>query len=90
VSVSASWQGFQFFTGLSEPAVGAVLRAIKQVRPDLRLHGFGVKTTALRDRSVRDMLVSSDSMAWSFAARRGGRDANDWREALAFSSALAW
>jgi len=46
-----------------------VLRAIKKERPDLRLHGFGVKTTALAWEYVRDNLESADSMAWSFAAR---------------------
>ncbi len=34
---------------------------------DLRLHGFGVKSTALR--SLRSTLASADSMAWSIAAR---------------------
>lgn len=33
----------------------------------LRLHGFGVKTQGLG--RFADLLVSSDSMAWSFAAR---------------------
>jgi hypothetical protein len=42
--------------------------AIKNERPDLRLHGFGLKTTALADPLVRSMLWSADSMAWSFAA----------------------
>lgn len=62
--------------------VAAVLRAIKAARSDLRLHGFGLKITALRSHEVRAMLHSADSMAWSFAARRAGRDANSWREAL--------
>lgn len=58
-----------------------VLRAIKSARPDLRLHGFGLKRTALERREVRELLHSADSMAWSFAARYEGRNANDWREA---------
>jgi hypothetical protein len=58
-----------------------VLMAINIHRPDLRLHGFGVKLTALGNPLVRSMLHSADSMAWSFAARMQGRDANDWREA---------
>lgn len=62
----------------------AVLTAIKTERPDLRLHGFGVKQTALRDPRVCKLLYSADSMAWSFAARYEGRDANSWKEALAF------
>lgn len=65
----------------SPRAVEAVLDAIKGVRPDLRLHGFGLKATALRSAFVFDALYSADSMAWSFHARRRGRNANDWREA---------
>lgn len=65
-------------------AVEAILTAIKAVRPDLRLHGFGLKITALSSWVVRDCLYSADSMAWSFSARRQGRNANDWREAMAF------
>lgn len=62
----------------------AVLRAVKEARPDLRLHGFGVKLTALKNRAVRELLHSADSMAWSFHARMQGRDANDPEEAIAF------
>jgi len=62
-----------------------VLAAIHHVHPDLLLHGFGVKSTALLHPGVRDLLYSADSMAWSFAARRAGRNANCWREAKAFS-----
>lgn len=61
-----------------------ILRAIKRVRPDLRLHGFGIKLASLRDEAVREMLESCDSMAWSFTARREGRDGNDWREAKTY------
>ncbi len=61
-----------------------VLMAIHRERPDLHLHGFGVKTTALASSVVRDCLYSADSMAWSFAARRMKTDANDWRNAEAF------
>jgi hypothetical protein len=65
-------------------AIEDILTAIKRARPDLRLHGFGLKTTALSSWIVRDCLYSADSMAWSFAARRQGRNANDWREAADF------
>jgi hypothetical protein len=62
-----------------------ILDAIKRERPDLRLHGFGVKKTALLHPGVRDLLHSADSMAWSFHHRRTrtGR-ANDWRAADEF------
>lgn len=65
-------------------AIAAVLTAIKAARPDLRLHGFGVKKTSLLNAVVRSLLATADSMAWSFAARKQGRNANDWREAQAF------
>ncbi len=66
-------------------AIRAVLLAIKQARPDLRLHGFGVKITALASPTVRQLLYSADSMAWSYNARRNGRSANDWRGAELFA-----
>ncbi len=65
-----------------------ILASIKRVRPDLRLHGFGLKITALSSGVVRDLLFSADSMAWSFAARKAGRNSNDWREARAFISRI--
>lgn len=63
-----------------------VLEAIKRVRPDLRLHGFGLKKTALAAPMITNLLHTADSMAWSFAARMAGRNANDWREAERFVS----
>lgn len=77
----------------SPEQVLAVLEAIKAVRPDLRLHGFGLKRTALECFGVFRLLESADSMAWSFAARHEGRDGNDWREAMRYSSrimAIEW
>lgn len=70
-------------------AIWRVLDAIKAERPDLRLHGFGVKTTALKSRIISDLLYSADSMAWSFAARKQGRNNHDWREAKAFAENIA-
>jgi hypothetical protein len=61
-----------------------VLEAIRSVRPDLRLHGFGLKLSALASGRVRLMLYSADSMAWSFSARKQGRNGNDWKEAKAW------
>lgn len=68
--------------------IEAILSAIKRVRPDLRLHGFGIKVTALGSGVVRDCLYSADSMAWSFAARWEGRNAHDWREAKAYADRI--
>jgi len=58
-----------------------VLAGIKHVRPDLRLHGFGLKMTALAFAPVRELLHSADSMAWSYHARMHGRGGNHWSEA---------
>lgn len=62
-------------------AIESVLLAIHRERPDLRLHGFGLKTTALSSGLVSHLLHTADSMAWSFAARRDGRNQNDRMEA---------
>jgi hypothetical protein len=70
-------------------SIVAVLSGIKAARPDLRLHGFGLKTTALASSAVRACLYSADSMAWSFAARRQGRNPNDWREAAHFAARIS-
>jgi len=67
-------------------SVVGVLEAINAVRPGLRLHGFGVKITALRNERVRELFYSTDSMAWSFAARYEGRDGNDINEAVAYAA----
>jgi hypothetical protein len=66
-------------------AVAAILEAVLAERPDLRLHGFGVKTTSLRHPAVRERLASADSLAWSLAARWAGRDQNAWTEAGRFA-----
>lgn len=66
-----------------------VLRAIRSVRPDLRLHGFGLKVTALSHPVIRSWFASADSMAWSYAARKQGRNANDWREAARLAARVA-
>jgi len=65
-----------------------VLIAIKTERSDLRLHGFGLKTTALAHGTIRSLLETADSMAWSFAARRNKTGANNWRNAMAFKKAV--
>lgn len=69
-------------------AIVRVLQAIKDARPDLRLHGFGLKSTALSSPHITGLLHTADSMAWSFAARKQGRNANDWREAKRFAETI--
>ncbi len=58
-----------------------VLSTIRDVAPRLRLHGFGLKTSAISAPVVRVLLESADSLAWSYQARKQGRDQNDPNEA---------
>lgn len=69
-------------------AIENVLLAIKGERPDLRLHGFGLKSTALSSWIVTELLHTADSMAWSFHARINGRNGNDWREAKSWTDKI--
>jgi hypothetical protein len=69
--------------------VAGVLLEIRRARPDLRLHGFGVKTTSLAHPLVRSLLETADSMAWSFHARINKRNGNDWREAKRWTENIA-
>jgi hypothetical protein len=70
-------------------AIVAVLEAIKTERPDLKLHGFGLKTTSLNSAYIFNLLYSADSMAWSMAARRQGSNANSGFEAAQFTKKLS-
>ncbi len=65
-------------------AILSVLQAITEAMPGLKLHGFGLKSTSLADNLILSMLYSADSMAWSYRARREGRNANGLSEALEF------
>lgn len=82
----------------AEPVVGlgsvcrraVTIEAVRLIRylgdHGLRLHGFGLKDAAWR--ACRDVLASADSMAWSAAARREGRDSNSTEEALTWRARL--
>lgn len=68
--------------------VEQVLISVARERPDLKLHGFGLKNTALKSGIVHGLLYSCDSMAWSYAARRQGRNANDPQEAIEYTKRI--
>lgn len=66
-----------------------ILIAIHSERPDLRLHGFGLKFNCLRRGTIRQLLKSSDSAAWSYAARKiGDGSEHDPRRALAYAAKI--
>lgn len=58
-------------------AISAVLSAILNVRSDLRLHGFGLKTTSIVCQDIAERIHSADSMSWSFMGRKNGQGANN-------------
>lgn len=67
-------------------AIEDILIAIKAIRPDLRLHGFGLKLTALLRPTIRELLYSSDSQAWSYFKK--GRLRHDPRAALRYAARI--
>ena len=69
-------------------AIVAVLEGIKERRPNLRLHGFGLKLTALHNAYICSLLYSADSMAWSFAARKQGQNPNSLSVAQDFANRI--
>ena len=73
----------------SDPGIiEEILLTIKIERPDLRLHGFGLKITALENPAVRSLLYSSDSMAWCRTNSFGKGNANDPRDALRYAARI--
>ncbi len=55
----------------SPEEVADILGSVRLQRPDLRLHGFGLKQLALEHPEVREALYSCDSMAWSYPQKFG-------------------
>ena len=75
----------------SPSRISAIITAIKNVRPDLKLHGFGLKTTALCRADIWHRFHSVDSAAWSYAARRRGqpKDRNSIEACIEWTNKLA-
>jgi len=48
----------------SEKQIIRILRTIKRELPNIKLHGFGVKTSVLKYPEARELLFSLDSAAW--------------------------
>lgn len=72
-------------------SIASVLIAIKTARPDIRLHGFGIKRNALLSSLVWDLLYSADSQAAGLAAGKGASKyvgANDPSIALKYARSI--
>ena len=69
--------------------ISQVLTSILRERPDLRLHGFGVKSTSLASMDIHSRFYSCDSMAWSYAGRREDpKRNNDIEYAIAWADKI--
>jgi hypothetical protein len=53
--------------------IRTILKCIHKAHPGIRLHGFGLKTSAFYDARVVELLESADSMAWAYTAWKTGK-----------------
>ena len=60
------WVGVGSLLGRYPGAIEEILIAIHQRRPDLKLHGFGIKKKALQSGIIHTLLHSADSQAHGF------------------------
>jgi hypothetical protein len=73
-------------------SIESILIAIKTARPDLKLHGFGIKTTALQSPLVWDLLHSADSQAHGLSGGKGSKkyqNSNDPSKALEYANNIS-
>lgn len=63
-----SWVGVGTLCSRSKSinCVKNILLSLKKERPDINLHGFGVKKYCLQDEEIKNALFSADSSAHSF------------------------
>ena len=74
----------------SPELVYEILAGIKARRPDLLLHGFGLKEGCLLYPKVRDLLYSSDSSAWAGRSWRNSGNAHCTRAARRFFDGIQY
>lgn len=65
----------------SPESIRQLLLAIKSERPDLKLHGFGLKLSCLRLGGIRDLLYSADSAAADLWSKPGIRKSRKYENA---------
>ena len=76
-----AWVGVGSLVGRYPTTIASILSGIKEVRQDLKLHGFGCGKRSLRYGEIAQWLWSADTMAWSLAARRERRNPDNPVEA---------
>jgi hypothetical protein len=85
------WVGVGSVAHQSPKQIAEILLQIKSMRPDLRLHGFGIKYRALRHPLIWDLLHSADSAAAGLVCGSGSGkyfSSNDPRQAIAYAANL--
>ena len=85
------WVGVGSIAHLPPKQIAQILLQIKSERPDLRLHGFGVKLRALAQPLIWDLLYSADSAAAGLYLGNGQikyRDSNNPLTAIAYAANL--
>lgn len=88
---TGQWVGVGSIAHQPPKHIAQILVQIKSVRPDLRLHGFGVKSRALAQPLIWDLLYSADSAAAGLSGGNGQikyRDSNNPLTAVAYAAAL--
>lgn len=74
----------------SPESVRKVLLGIHTERPDLKLHGFGLKLSCLRLGGIRDLLYSADSAAADLWSQPGNRKSQKYQNAGNVSHSIAY
>ncbi len=62
-----AWVGVGNLNSRDNQTIAAILLAIKEIRPDFQLHGFGIKKKNLKNELIRQLLYSADSAVGCFA-----------------------
>ena len=65
-----------------------IVKKILYTKPTIRLHGFGVKITALKNKTIWESFYSTDSAAWAFQLRIENRSVNSVEEAHAYAAKI--
>lgn len=64
-----AWVGVGNLVGRENNEIVEILRQIKEIRPDVNLHGFGVKLTQIKNGLINYLLYSCDSAAGTYLAK---------------------
>lgn len=86
------WVGVGSIAHRSPKQIAQILLQIKSERPDLQLHGFGVKSRALAQPLIWDLLYSADSAAAGLSRGNGQLkycDSNNPLTAVAYAADLS-